>query len=90
MANRDQQLIVETGMFRRTQKHSDEELALRIPNDHYANQRPVTIYTEALERKNFYMSASTGPNPFSITRGMTQPVQKTKAISGFEGNIDFE
>jgi len=50
----------------------------------------VTIYTEGLERKNFYMSASTGPNPFSITRGLTQPVHCTKAVTGYEGNIDFK
>jgi hypothetical protein len=49
----------------------------------------VTIYTEALERKNFYMSAATGPNPFSVTRGLTQPVHCTKAMKNFEGNIDF-
>lgn len=80
MAERDQQLIVETGMFRRTAKCSDEELKERIPEGSYLKQRPVTIYTEALERKNTYMSAATGMNPFAITRGMTQPVQKTKAV----------
>jgi hypothetical protein len=36
------------------------------------------------------MSAATGSNPFAITRGMTQPLNKTKAVKGFEGNIDFE
>ena len=51
--------------------------------------RPVTIYTEALERKNTYMSASTGPNPFSRTSGLTQPLNQTKAVVGYEGNIDF-
>lgn len=50
---------------------------------------PVTIYTEALERKNVYMTAATGMNPFSVTRGMTQPVQATKAVTSFEGNVDF-
>jgi hypothetical protein len=89
MAERDQQLIVETGMFRRTAKCTDAELKERIPEGCYTKQRPVTIYTEALERQNTYMSAATGMNPFAITRGMTQPVQKTKAVKGFEGNIDF-
>lgn len=32
---------------------------------------PVTIYTEALERKNFNMSAATGTNPFAKTSGFT-------------------
>jgi hypothetical protein len=67
-------------MFRRTAKCSDEELKERIPKGSYLKQSPVTIYTEALERKNTYMSAATGMNPFAITRGMTQPVQKTKAV----------
>jgi hypothetical protein len=31
MEQRDDQLIVETGMYRRTQKFSDEELKKRIP-----------------------------------------------------------
>jgi hypothetical protein len=31
MAQRDDQLIVETGMWRRTQKYTDEELKRRIP-----------------------------------------------------------
>jgi hypothetical protein len=35
------------------------------------------------------MSAATGPNPFSVTRGLTQPVHCTKAVKNFEGNIDF-
>jgi len=76
-------------MWRRTQKYSDEELRSRIPQGEYHKTTPVSIYTEALERKNFYGSASTGSNPFAITRGFTQPVTHTKAVQGFEGNIDF-
>ena len=89
MANRDDQLIVETGMWRRTQKAHDDELKQRLPGGAYHEQVPTTIYTEALERKNVYMSASTGPNPFSVTRGMTQPVQATRAVDSFEGNVDM-
>jgi hypothetical protein len=89
MENRDDQLIVETGMWHRTQKASDEELKERIPQGDYTKTNPVTIYTEALERKNVYMTASTGPNPFSVTRGMTQPVQATRAVKQFEGNVDM-
>lgn len=71
LANRDEQLIVETGMYRRTQKNSDEALKERIPQGTYDKTTPVTIYTENLERKNFYGSAGTGPNPFGVTRGLT-------------------
>ena len=88
-ADRDQVLINETGMMRRTQLAADSELAARVPQGDYTQTRPVTIYTEALERKNTYMSASTGPNPFSKTSGFTQPVQNTKAVAGYEGNVDF-
>lgn len=89
MECRDDQLIVETGMWHRTQKASDEELKARIPQGDYTKTTPVTIYTEHLERKNVYMSASTGPNPFGVTRGMTQPVQATRAVQQFEGNVDM-
>jgi hypothetical protein len=57
MEQRDDQLIVETGIYRRTQKFSDEELKKRIPKGEYHKSTPVSIYTEALERKNFYGSA---------------------------------
>ena len=67
-------------MYRRTQKATDDELRQRIPQGDYTQQRPVTIYTEALERKNFYMSAATGPNPFAKTSGLTQPLNQTKAV----------
>ena len=87
--NRDNQFIVETGMYRRTQQATDEELRQRIPQGDYTQTRPVTIYTEALERKNTYMSAATGPNPFARTSGMTQPLNQTKAVVNYEGNIDF-
>ena len=36
------------------------------------------------------MSAATGPNPFARTSGLTQPLNQTKAVVGYEGNIDFE
>jgi hypothetical protein len=74
MCARDDQLIVETGMWRRTQKQTDGELRERLPTGTYDKQTPVTFYTEHLERKNVYMSASTGPQAFGITRGFTQPV----------------
>ena len=52
--------------------------------------RPVTIYTEALENKNFPMSAHTGPNPFAKTSGFTQPLNQTRAATKYEGNVNFE
>ena len=71
MENRDDTLIVEGGIWRRTQKATDDELRARVPQGDYTQTRPVSIYTEALERKNTYMSAATGPNPFSRTSGFT-------------------
>ena len=90
MAERDDNFIVEQGMYRRTQKATDDELRQRIPQGDYNCTRPVTIYTEALERKNTYMSAATGPNPFARSSGFTQPLNQTKAVVGYEGNVDFE
>ena len=42
------------------------------------------------ERKNYYMSAATGQNPFSRTSGFTQTADQTKSVNGFYGNIDFD
>ena len=71
MGSRDENFINETGMYRRTAKATDGELRNRVPQGDYTQTRPVTIYTEALERKNTYMSASTGPNPFAKSSGFT-------------------
>ena len=90
LGSRDENFIVETGMYRRTAKATDDELRQRIPQGDYTQTRPVTIYTEALERKNTYMSAATGPNPFAKSSGFTQPFNQTKAVKGYEGNVDFE
>lgn len=35
------------------------------------------------------MSAGTGTNPFAKTSGFTQPMNQTRAVAGFEGNVDF-
>ncbi len=35
------------------------------------------------------MSAGTGTNPFARTSGFTQPVNQTRAVKDFEGNVDF-
>jgi hypothetical protein len=90
MESRDNQLIVEQGLWRRTQHQTDEELRAKIPCGDYTQTMPVTIYTEALERKNTYMSAATGPNPFARTSGMTQSVNHTKAVAEDHGVINFE
>ena len=87
---KDELLVVEHCTWRRLQKCPDEELWMRIPKGNYLEQQPVTIWTHSLERKNFYMSAGVGLNPFSRTSGMTQTADQTKAVSGFYGNIDFE
>jgi len=69
--NKDELLAVEHGLGRRTQKATDEELWARIPKGDYTQTKPVTIFTEAIENKNFYMSAATGTNPFAKTSGFT-------------------
>ena len=68
---RDEQLIVEHGTWRRMQKISEEEIWMRIPKGDYTQQQPITLWTHSLERKNFYMSAGVGPNPFARTSGFT-------------------
>lgn len=87
---RDEQLWVEHGFGRRTQKATDEELKQEIPEGDFSQTNPVTLYTDALRTKAVMMSASTGPNPFAKTSGLTQTVHNTRAAKKFEGNIDFD
>lgn len=35
------------------------------------------------------MSASVGPNPFGKSTGFSQPVQATRAVDRYEGNVNF-
>lgn len=86
----DEQLRVEHGIWHRGQKQPDEELKEKLPAGHYAEQQPTTFWTTNLQRKNFYQSASVGPNPFAKTSGLTQTADQTKAVIGYYGNIDFE
>jgi Ca2+-binding EF-hand superfamily protein len=88
--NKDEELTVEHGFGRRTQKKTDEELRREIPEGDFSQTHPVTVYTEALRTKAVMMSASTGPNPFAKTSGFTQPVQNSRAVKNYEGNVDFE
>lgn len=87
---RDEELTVEHGFGRRTQKTTDRNLKREIPEGDFSQTQPVTIYTEAIRTKAVMMSASTGPNPFAKTSGFTQPVQETRATKRFEGNVNFE
>jgi Ca2+-binding EF-hand superfamily protein len=80
---------VESGIIKPPQKALDHELRARVPKGDYHVTMPVSIYTEALERKNIPISAATGPNPFSRTSGFTQPANQTKAVANWEGNVDF-
>lgn len=88
-AQRDEQFLVETKLGQRKPKTNVNELTEKIPKGHYTSTQPITIYTQNLENKNYYMSAATGPNPFARSCGMTQPVQNTKSIKNYEGNVDF-
>lgn len=87
---RDEELNVEHGFGRRTQKTTDHALRREIPEGDFSQTEPVTIYTEALRTKAVMMSASVGPNPFAKTSGFTQPVQESRATKKFEGNVNFE
>jgi hypothetical protein len=87
---KDEQLVVEHGTWRRRQKQPDDEIHMKVPQGDYTVQQPTTIWTQNLARKNFYQSASVGPNPFAKTSGLTQTADQTKAVVGYEGNIDFE
>lgn len=86
---RDDQLIVEHGTWRRLQKQPDEELYAKIPKGDYSQQQPVTIWTSNVDRKNYYMSAATGHNPFAKSSGFTQTADQVKSVAGFYGNVDF-
>lgn len=87
---KDDQLVVEHGTWRRLQKTTDDDLWDRIPKGDYTQQQPVTFYTHYLDRQNFYQSACVGQNPFARTSGYTQTADQVKSVSGFYGNIDFE
>lgn len=77
-------------MIKPPQKALEHELRARMPKGDYHVTRPVTLYTEALERKNIPISAATGANPFAKTSGLTQPLNLTKAAKQWEGNVDFQ
>ena len=78
---RDEQLIVEHGTWRRLQKNPDQELYQRIPKGDYTQTQPVTYYTHMLERKHFQNSAAVGANPFARTSGLTQTADQTVLIT---------
>jgi hypothetical protein len=42
-----------------------------VPKGDYTQQMPISLYTDAVQKKNFPMSASTGPNPFAKTSAFT-------------------
>lgn len=86
---RDEQLIVEHGTWRRLQKCSDDAIYNRIPKGDYTQAQPVTFWTHAQDRKNYYMSAAIGSNPFARTSGFTQTADQSKSINGYYGNLDF-
>jgi hypothetical protein len=88
--SKDELLMVEHGFGSIAPKGTNDELQGRVPKGDYTQTQPITIYTEAIERKNFYMSAGTGTNPFARTSGFTQPLNQTRAVAGYDGNVDFE
>jgi hypothetical protein len=51
MSKRDELLLVEHGYGRRLQKQPDQEIWSKVPKGDYTQTMPVTIYTQALEKK---------------------------------------
>jgi len=45
MPQKDEQFIVEHGVWRRSQKAPDSELEKRLPKNDYTTQEPVTFWT---------------------------------------------
>ena len=62
---------------------TENEIKQNIPKGHYAQQAPVTFYTEHLSRKNVYMSATSGVNPFGKSHAFTQPLDMTRGAEKF-------
>ena len=60
-----------------------------MPQGDYTQTTPITLYTESLQNKGVMMSATIGANAFSKTSGMTQPVQNTRAVERYEGDVAF-
>ncbi len=69
---------------------NEQELKASVPKGGYAQQHPVTFYTEHLSRKNVYMSSTQGVNPFGKSHAFTQPHDRTRATGKYEGDIDRE
>jgi len=87
---RDEQLLVENGVMNRTQRHPDDLLKSLMPQGHYTQTPAITFYTENLKKKNYYMTAAVGPNPFAKSNAFTQPVDKTRGAKEYAGNVNFE
>ena len=48
LKEKDEQLVVEHGTWRRLQRATDDELAARVPKGDYTKQIPVTHWTHNL------------------------------------------
>ena len=59
---RDEQLVVEHGIWRRAQKTSDDDLSHRVPKGDYTQTQPITYYTHMADRKHYRCSAGVGQN----------------------------
>ena len=86
----DEELAVEKGFNSRKPMMDEASLKASVPKGGYAQQQPVTFYTEHLSRKNVYMSSTTGVNPFAKSHAFTQPLDKTRGAERFEGDINVE
>lgn len=53
----------------------------------YYKDKEITFWSMNLEKSNIYRSNCQGINAFAKTSGFTQPLQNSKAVKQFQGNV---
>jgi hypothetical protein len=53
----------------------------------YYKDKEITYWSMNLEKGNMYHSHTLGNNPFSKSSGFTQPIQNSKSVRTFHGNV---
>jgi hypothetical protein len=53
----------------------------------YYKDKEVTYWSMNLDKGNIYRTHTLGENPFAKTSGFTQPIQLSKSIKQFHGNV---
>ena len=65
-------------------KDADEYIDKNLP---YYNDKELTFWSMNLEKGNMYRSATLGINPFGRSNSFTQPIQQTRGVKQFDGNL---